>query len=330
MDTDDKDTRALKMSTDSEFKKLVRDKYILSMILMGCVEEFRDMDMDQTISCLDVMEGMDIVKTRDTEFISGTGEKVFMDSVFEVKLPNDDVIGIMVNIEGQGNMNTGYPLLNRATYYASQLIVDQKGKEFSGSDYGMMKKVVSIWCLPNPPAAMRNTAVEYRMSGGYIKRLSSTEPIDEYDPIRIIMINLGDHSPKPDSTETATESDRYDTMVKTLSIIFDEIMGLNEKKRSIKEDYMFPLSDYALKAIEGLNMTLTAEDFWQGRADVAREEGMMAGEKIGLDKGRKEANIRNVRNLVEKMGISVEEAIELIDVPEDIREDVMRSVRCNE
>jgi hypothetical protein len=40
-----KDVGTIKMTMDSEFKKLIRDKYILSTILMGCVEEFEGMDM---------------------------------------------------------------------------------------------------------------------------------------------------------------------------------------------------------------------------------------------------------------------------------------------
>ncbi len=266
------ETRARRMSMDSEFKKLIKDKYILSTILMGCVEEFEGMDMGQTISCLDVQDDLDIVKTRDTEFITGAGEKVIMDSVFEVKLPNDEVLGIVVNIEAQGSVNTGYPLLNRAGFYISELVVDQKGKEFSRNDYGHMKKVVSIWCILNPPAAQRNTVIEYRTEGHYRGGLSSSEPIAEYDLTRLILINLGQPSSVPADGNVSADKGRDNAMMDMLGILFDLVMGTSEKKRVLEEGYKLPVSDYASSAMEGLGMTLTAEDFWQGRLDSMRED----------------------------------------------------------
>jgi len=315
-----------KSEMDSEFKKLIRDKYILSTILMGCVKEFEDMDMEQTIACLDVQEGLDIVKTRDTEFISGTGEKVVMDSVFEVRLPNNDVLGIMVNIEAQGRTSVGYPILNRAAYYAAQLIVDQKGKEFANSDYGRIKKVVSIWCLANPPVSKKNTAVEYRMKGRYIEPLSSSGQIDEFDPVRIVLINMGNADMRRQITsDHPLTKDRHGAMLDMLNIIFSEVLGALEKRRLLEEEYKLPFSDYVSETIGGMDNMLTVEDFWEGRVDMAREEALLEAtakyRKIMIDN-----YVVSVKAIMEDSDLSVDEAMEKIRVPSEIREDVKRGI----
>ena len=150
---------------DAKFKRLVKDKYILSTILKGCVNEFKGMDMEQTLACLELEEGNDLVKTRDTELFSEDGELVKANSVFDIKLPNDEMIGIIVNIEGRGRSNVEYPILNRAMYYAYELIVNQKGTFFKKQEYEKIRKVYSIWCMIRPPVPLRNTAIEYRLNG---------------------------------------------------------------------------------------------------------------------------------------------------------------------
>jgi hypothetical protein len=97
-----------------------------------------------------------------------------------------------------------------------------------------MKKAISTWCLPNPPVAKRNTAIEYKMSGNYFGQLSSAETI-EFRSDWVIMINLGSRPSVTTTTETAVKIDKSNSMIDKLSIIFDEVMGINEKKSLDRE-----------------------------------------------------------------------------------------------
>ena len=74
------------------------------------------------------------------------GARIEYDKLYEVKLPKTK---IFVNIEAQSKENPGYPLINRAVYYVSRLIDQQKNKSegFMKSRYGEMKEVYSIWII---------------------------------------------------------------------------------------------------------------------------------------------------------------------------------------
>ena len=72
------------------------------------------------------------------------------------------------------------------------------------------------------------------MSGNYIGQLSSAETIDDFDLIKVIIINLGSRPSVTTTTEAAVKIDKSNSMIDKLSIIFDEVMGINEKKRLIE------------------------------------------------------------------------------------------------
>ena len=49
------------------------------------------------------------------------------------------------------------------------------------------------------------------------------------------MINLGSRPSVTTTTETAVKIDKSNSMIDKLSIIFDEVMGINEKKSLDRE-----------------------------------------------------------------------------------------------
>ena len=66
---------------------------------------------------------------------------------------------------------------------------------------------------------------------------------------------------------------------------------------------------------------LTVEDFWEGRVDMAREEAWLEARKIMIDN-----YVVSVKAVMEDSDLSVDEAIEKIRVPSDIREDVKHNI----
>jgi hypothetical protein len=66
---------------------------------------------------------------------------------------------------------------------------------------------------------------------------------------------------------------------------------------------------------------LTVEDFWEGRVDMAREEALLEARKIMIDN-----YVVSVKAIMEDSDLSVDETMEKIRVPSDIREDVKHNI----
>ena len=73
-------------------------------------------------------------------------------------------IGLIVNVEAQNRFDPGYPLLKRGIYYCCRMISSQYGTEFTGADYGKLKKVYSIWICTTPPKNREHTITSYALA----------------------------------------------------------------------------------------------------------------------------------------------------------------------
>ncbi len=318
-----------KKSLDASFKTFIKDKYILSTILMGCVSEFREMTMEETIACLDVKEGCTEVKGRPTEFFTASGERIEVDSVFEIRLPNNDKIGLIIGIEGQAKIDTGYPILKRASYYAASLIANQKGKEFEHDNYGDLQKVYTIWCILNPRAGDRDTVLEYSMKGGYMEPFSSRNSVPECDMMDIILINMSGSHEDDEGDHSKIISHRTEVMMDVLKTVFSRMDG-KDKKRILEENYMISVSDTISEAMEDISMTMTWDDLIQGTIESSKEDGFIQGRTEGKAEGRIEGKIEGKAELIltfmKKQGVSLEEALDIFELTSEERESVRQYV----
>ena len=68
------------------------------------------------------------------------------DLIFYAYIPNEkELTKFIINLEPQDEFYPGYPLVKRGFYYDARLISGQYGTEFTGQEYGKIKKVISIW-----------------------------------------------------------------------------------------------------------------------------------------------------------------------------------------
>ncbi len=145
-------------SYDAAVKYLLAHKPFLARIMKECLPEYRDCTiqdiMDRYIEGdpqvanvgVHVDESHPRIHGGNTEDKTVTEGTVFYDIRFNALAPkDDDVIGIIINVEAQAKSNPGYSLLKRAIYYCSRLISAQKNVEFTGSDYDGIQKVYSIF-----------------------------------------------------------------------------------------------------------------------------------------------------------------------------------------
>ena len=69
---------------------------------------------------------------------------IYFDIIFYVRLKSGRS-QIIINVEAQTDEPTRYDILYRAIFYVSRMILAQKEREFTGSEYNKIKRVYSIW-----------------------------------------------------------------------------------------------------------------------------------------------------------------------------------------
>lgn len=147
---------------DSNVKNVLADKQILARILKYTLDEFKDMELHEIMTCIcsDVvvesqyldagLSNLEKVQGTATEDNVQNEGKILYDIRFSVRIKSTD-IKILINVEAQKSINPkslGYHIGNRIIFYLARMISAEKETEFCKSDYDNIKKAVSIWiCL---------------------------------------------------------------------------------------------------------------------------------------------------------------------------------------
>ena len=168
--------KAIGTTLDQTFKTIIHDSNVLSWIIRENVDELSGKNIEEIKKCLDIGEDGRTVIGRETEYASSESGSIVADSVFDVRVPGTgESVSVIVNVEAEHDPRPkGYPLGKRAEYYMARMVSAQKGKEFTGSDYGNMRKVYGIWCILGPKVRDRNTVIRYGME----PRVITGEPND--------------------------------------------------------------------------------------------------------------------------------------------------------
>lgn len=154
--------------------------------------------------------------------------------------------------------------------------------EFTGDDYGKLKKVYSIWICMDSPKYAENTITEYSISP---RNLVGHFPLDKgrYDLMSVVMICL--------SKELA-QSDDTTKLHRLLGTLLSSEMTRQEKKDIIETEYGIPMT-------EGME----------------RRGNIMCNLSDTIEeRGEAKQLIENIMSLQRKLNLSVEEACKLLDV----------------
>ena len=203
---------------------------------------------------------------------------------------------LIINVESQLNYNAGYPLLKRAIFYGSRMISSQYGTEFTNAEYTGICKVYSIWICPSPPKHHQNTITRYRIAEeniiGHVK-----EDLENYDLMTVIVLGLSD--PAEAEEESAG-------ILRLLSVLLSSETAEAEKKRILRDDYAIPLTERMERSLtEMCNLSQGVE-----------EKGIAKG----LARGRAEATVTLIQNLMDSASISIEKAMSMLKISEEDRE----------
>ncbi len=304
---------------DADFKRAVHNTDILSNVIGELVSELNGMDIEHIKRCISP-DNLTRVPGLETEMHNDSDEYVIMDNLFSVTIPGEKRIDIIINIEAQGDSEPGYPLINRALYYASGIIFNQKGPVFSGSHYEDLRKTYSIWFILQPRKGEGNSIVRYPLvrTSGLKKDYGRSE---DCNLLEIIIVNLGGSQDAPNRA------------FRMFNDIFLSKSRGEEYRNRLRDSYNIEVDDTTLQSLERIGMSLGEEIVNFQRREGYRS-GFEEGREEGYEQGYEEAS-RSVTsqkeaaviiNLMAELGLSREKAMEIAEVSDENREEVNRIV----
>ena len=186
------------------------------------------------------------------------------------------------------------------------MISSQYGREFTGPDYGKLKKVYSIWICMNPPKSKENTITRYRLVEEHLVG-EAVEPVGNYDLLSIVMLCLGD--PEAEGKESA---------LRMLDVLFSDETSVAEKKKILAEEYDIPMTqklDQEVSSMCNLSEGVLRKGLTRGMA-----QGMAQGRVEGRAEGLAEGILSSIQSLMKNLNVSVERAMTILDIPEGERQ----------
>ena len=272
---------------DAACKKVLSEKGIVAHILKTCVEEYKDISIEEIIKCIQGKPEIDKVLIQDvsiptrigseqTEDASDREHTIFYDIRFTATVPSTDgeIIELIINLEAQNDFNPGYPLLKRGIYYCSRMISSQYGTIFVKSDYGNIKKVYSIWVCTNPSQEMEYTITRYKMAEENIEGTVKARKA-YYDLLDVVMVCLG---PKKYNNLTG--------LLGMLNLVFkDNYLTAAEKREKLANEFHIEITPELEKGVA---------DMCNLSAGIERQ-GIEKGIEQGIDKGKTEIIIEMLK-----------------------------------
>lgn len=233
-----------KAQYDEKAKRLLGHKSILAHILVNTVKEFKGMEPREVeryiegepqIGRIPADPGLTNAEHNGGRVTGLNSENaeineglIRFDIVFYVRM-RDGISQIIVNIEAQKDMPTGYYILNRAVYYACRMISSQKERDFINSNYNDIKCVYTIWICMNMP---ENSVDHYFLTNK--KVLGSCRWKGKQDMLNIILIGL--------AKELPAQEEKYE-LHRLLGALLSKALTMNEKLDIIGNEYDIPIEE---------------------------------------------------------------------------------------
>ena len=295
----------VKAKYDHQVKVLLSYKQILCFILKHILFELFSYNTESIYSFIE----SDIHISKDSVFpnesIIGNNSEdttlseqtIYYDILFTIRIPNQEPVQIIINIECQNDTTPGYPLENRMIYYISRLISKQYGTVFQNEHYEKMEKVYSIWICPNPPKYKQDTIIKLNSNCEMIYGEEYPIHTDFYNGI---LINLSDN-------ESKNELINFLSILLSVRMDVDRIQELTERyhiqidnQLESEVQTMCNLSDFVFE--KGMNKGI----------ELGKNEGIELGKNEGIELGKSEGI-----KLGKSEGIQIGEIKAMIELVKD-------------
>ena len=311
-------------SYDKAAKRFLARKMLLAWILKYLVAEFRDCSIkdiaekyiegDPTLTVGTIPVDADLthaarktakkkpgnIKGSRNEDGSTTEGTAIFDIMFRAIVPmTGETIALIINIEPQRTVHTGYSLVRRGIYYACRMISSQKEVEFTGDDYNNIKKVYTIWLVMDAPKGGSNSIRRYEIKEKMLHG-HGREDVKNYDLMVAIMVYLGNKATKH-------------RLLKLLHLIFLDKLKAAEKKTILKQDYdlvLTPVMEEELTKMGSLALGI-AERAATAAAAKAEKQGKEEGMRITMDAIRMLKENLPLDTIIKKTGMTLQSLTEL-------------------
>ncbi|MBR3458912.1 MAG: nuclease [Selenomonadaceae bacterium] len=311
-------------SYDKAAKRFLSMKILLAWILKYLVAEFRDSSIkeiaekyiegDPALTIGTVPVDSDLtnaarkaakkkpgnIKGSRNEDGSATEGMAIFDIMFRAIVPaTGEAITLIINIEPQRTVHTGYSLVRRGIYYACRMISSQKEVEFTGEDYDNIKKVYTIWLVMDAPKGGSNSIRRYEIKEKILHG-HGHENVRNYDLMVAIMVYLGNKTTKH-------------RLLKLLHLIFLDNLKAAEKKMLLKRDYdlvLTPVMEEELMKMGSLALGI-AERAATAAAAKAEKQGKKEGMRITMDAIRMLKDNLPLDTIIQKTGMTLQSLTEL-------------------
>lgn len=205
---------------------------------------------------------------------------------------------IYLNVEIQNNVHPGYSLVTRGIAYVFRILTTQWGTEYDDKNYDGMKKVYSLWIMPQASKRKDGDVDVYKVKKE--RKNGKEENKEKYDKGELVMIYLNQ---KHDTTK---KYPIHDEVLMPLVVFLNNRIDFQGKKEIIKE-YGFKETEREVKEM------CDYADYLERKA---RNEGINQGINRGKKLERKEKNIEYIRKLMARLQMSFKEAVNLLEIPE--------------
>ena len=178
------------------------------------------------------------------------------------------------------------------------MISSQYGSEFTETHYEKIRKVYSIWICPNPPKKRENTITRYFIQEeDLVGKVSERK--ENYDLLTVVMICLG-HA----------DDDNYTGVLKLLGVLLSSEKEAEEKKKILQDDFDIAMTKTLESEVSAVcNLSKGVEE-----RGIAR--GLERGLAQGLERGMETGTLNAIRNLMETLKLTAEQAMEALKVSE--------------
>lgn len=252
-----------KAQYDTQAKKIISDKTILSWIAKYAIWELKDYSIPEIASCIEgepevatvpVYPGEmpAAIKGLSTEDKVPNEGQITYDIRFYLITPEGERIKIIVNVEIQKDFYPGYDLVTRALFYCARMLSAQLDTEFAADNYDEIKKVYSIWLCLNSPDYLADTITKYSIKQEEL--VGEFKGKARYDLMSAVMVCLNGKSYEKKKTP----------LHGLLGTIFSEELKPEEKTEILNRDYEIKT---AVEMKEGMGKMCNLSDAIEERGE---------------------------------------------------------------
>lgn len=279
------------ISYDALCKQLLSEKSILAWIMKYCVSECQEMAVEDIIRCIEASPSV-------------SAAPVFPDE------KNTTLINGMNTVNTSHDEGTvAFDILFAAMIPSSKpmrLIINVEVQMDFNSHYPQTSRAeyYSAWLISsqkgreftNPPKYRENTiyttSVRMKERSGRMGR-----PINGYGLQRTAFIILGNEEKK-----------EAEGVLRLLDVLFRSDKDVEERKRILEEEFHIAMNeDMEMEVRQMCNLSKGVEE---------------RGIRKGIIQGREEEKLNSIRSLMKKLNLTLEQAMDVLDVPKSEQENM--------